>query len=75
MSLENAKRFIGAASQDQALQQRHAAAGEPAEAVRLAVEASSERELPFTSEPKTDNGILADWHCRDRPPRRARMLP
>jgi len=50
MSLENARLFIEAASEDQALQQRLAAAREPAEVVRLAVEASSERGLPFTSE-------------------------
>ena len=49
MSLENAKRFIEVASQDQALQER-LAAQEPAEALRLAVEAGSERGLPFTPE-------------------------
>jgi predicted ribosomally synthesized peptide with nif11-like leader len=49
MSLENAKRFIEVASQDQALQER-LAAQQPAEAVRLAVEAGSERGLPFTPE-------------------------
>ena len=50
MSIENAKRFIEAASQDQALQQKLSAAREPAELVRLAVEAGSERGLPFTEE-------------------------
>jgi predicted ribosomally synthesized peptide with nif11-like leader len=50
MSLDNAKRFIDAASNDQALQQRLAAAGEPAEVARLAVQAGSERGLSFTSE-------------------------
>ena len=49
MSLENAKRFIEVASQDRALQQR-LAAQEPREALRLAVEAGSERGLPFTPE-------------------------
>jgi predicted ribosomally synthesized peptide with nif11-like leader len=50
MSLENAKRFLDAVSKDQALQQRLAAAGQPAEAIRLAVQAGSERGLPFTAE-------------------------
>jgi predicted ribosomally synthesized peptide with nif11-like leader len=50
MSLENAKRFIDAASQDPALQKELSAAREPAEAVRLAVQAGSERALPFTAE-------------------------
>ena len=50
MSLENAKRFIEVASQDQAFKEKLAAAQEPAEALRLAVEAGSERGLPFTSE-------------------------
>ena len=50
MSLENAKRFIDAASKDQALQKELDAAREPAEAVRLAVQAGSERALPFTAE-------------------------
>jgi predicted ribosomally synthesized peptide with nif11-like leader len=49
MTLENAKRFIEVASQDQALRKR-LAAREPAEALRLAVEAGSERGLPFTPE-------------------------
>ena len=50
MSLENAKRFIEAASRDQALQERLAATHDPAEVLRLVVEAGSERGLPFTSE-------------------------
>ena len=50
MSLENAKRFIDAASKDQALQKELDAAREPAEAVRLAVQAGSER--AFRSRPK-----------------------
>ncbi len=50
MSLENARRFIETAAKDQALQQKLAAAREPAEAVRLAVQAGSERGLPFTAE-------------------------
>ena len=50
MSLENAKRFIEAASQDQALQERLAATHDPEEVLRLVVEAGSERGLPFTSE-------------------------
>ena len=50
MSLENAKRFIDEAHKDQALQTKLGAAREPAEAVRLAVQAGSERSLPFTAE-------------------------
>ena len=50
MSLENAKRFIEAASTDPALQQQLGAARELAELVRLAVKAGSERGLPFTAE-------------------------
>jgi predicted ribosomally synthesized peptide with nif11-like leader len=50
MSLENAKRFIEDASRDQALQEKLAGAHEPAEVLRLVVEAGSERQLPFTSE-------------------------
>jgi predicted ribosomally synthesized peptide with nif11-like leader len=50
MSLENAKRFIDATSNDQALRQRLAAAREPAEMVRLAIQAGSERGLTFTAE-------------------------
>ena len=50
MSLENAKRFIDATSNDQALRQRLAAAHEPAEVVRLAIQAGSERGLTFTAE-------------------------
>ena len=49
MSLENVRSFIEAASQDQALQER-LAGHEPAEALRLAVEAGAERGLPFTHE-------------------------
>jgi predicted ribosomally synthesized peptide with nif11-like leader len=50
MSLENAKLFIEAASQDPELQQKLATVREPADVIRLAVQASSERGLPFTSE-------------------------
>ena len=50
MSLENAKRFIEAASKDPALRQSLAAAREPEEVVRLAVAAGSERGLLFTTE-------------------------
>ena len=50
MSLENAKRFIAIVSQDRALQQKLAAAREPTEAIRLAVQAGSERGLTFTAE-------------------------
>ena len=50
MSLENAKRFIDATSNDQALRQRLAADREPAEVVRLAIQAGSERGLTFTAE-------------------------
>ena len=50
MSLENAKRFIDATSNDQALRQRLVAAREPAEVVRLAMQVGSERGLTFTAE-------------------------
>ena len=51
MSLDNAKRFIDGLSKDQALHQRLvAAAREPEEVVRLAVQAGSDRGLIFTAE-------------------------
>ena len=50
MSLENAKRFMAAASKDSALQQKLGAAREPAELLRLAIQAGSDRGLPFTAE-------------------------
>ena len=49
-SVENAKRFIEAAGKDQALQSRFRAARDPAELARLAIQAGSERGLPFTAE-------------------------
>ena len=50
MSLENVKRFMDAVNQDPALQQRLVATSDPAESLRLAVEAGAERGLPFTPE-------------------------
>jgi predicted ribosomally synthesized peptide with nif11-like leader len=50
MSLENAKRFVDALIKDPELQKKFAAAREPAEVGRIAVQAGSDRGLSFTAE-------------------------
>jgi predicted ribosomally synthesized peptide with nif11-like leader len=69
MSQENVNRFIEAARQDTALQQKLGAAASPAELGRLAVEAGSSRGFDFTADeflsvlgpqPGADGGELSD---------------
>ena len=50
MSVENAKRFLEAAGTDRALQSKLGTARDLAELIPLAIQASTERGLPFTAE-------------------------